>query len=273
MLRKLLKYEYKATARTFLPLYGGLLLITLLCSFSFRQDSGVLAGITSLVFFALFVAVWVITLIFCIQRFNNNLLKREGYLMFTLPVKTSSLIWSKAISSGTWIIASALVSLLSMLLFALTIIEGPLPWADMQQAFQEFFLMVDINGVSFMIQIILSTFIGTLSFLLVIYASLSIGQMPFAGRHRFLASFGAFIVINILIQQISNFVTHIYSQFSGNAFEGLYSNVAPNTPQFLSLFFQEMNGIMWLSNLVSIAVCVGLFFLTHYLLKHQLNLE
>ena len=32
MLGKLLKYEYKATARTFLPLYGGLLLITFLCS-------------------------------------------------------------------------------------------------------------------------------------------------------------------------------------------------------------------------------------------------
>ena len=45
---------------------------------------------------AVIVAIFVMNVIIVIQRFWNGLLQEEGYLMFTLPVTTRSLILSKS---------------------------------------------------------------------------------------------------------------------------------------------------------------------------------
>ena len=59
-------------------------------------------------------AAFVMCIIVTIQRFYKNLLGSEGYLMFTLPVSTTANILSKAITAFIWIIATSLVTLLSI---------------------------------------------------------------------------------------------------------------------------------------------------------------
>ena len=86
MLGKLIKYEFKATGRTFLPLYGAILLVALIQRFLGRNNKGVfeelntLGNFTNLALVGLFIALVVITLIVTIQRFQKNLLSDEGYL-------------------------------------------------------------------------------------------------------------------------------------------------------------------------------------------------
>ena len=94
MLGKLLKYELKATARTFLPLYGAILVVSVVVRLAFSkfEHADLFMGISALTLFGLFVALAVLTLLVIVQRFNNNLLSDEGYLMFTLPVSTHSLV-------------------------------------------------------------------------------------------------------------------------------------------------------------------------------------
>lgn len=105
MLGKLIKYEFKACGRTFFPLYIGILVLAAingLCNnyniFSIGDNGTSLSfsienvqGILMLVLFALFVALFVLTILLTIQRFKKNLLDEEGYLMFTLPVSTKVL--------------------------------------------------------------------------------------------------------------------------------------------------------------------------------------
>ena len=101
MLGKLLKQDFRATARIMLPLYAavpvlGLFtnLITRLCE---NQNGFLIRAIGALVSFVFslsLIAAVVTTVVLMILRFYRNLMTDEGYLMFTLPVSTTELIFS-----------------------------------------------------------------------------------------------------------------------------------------------------------------------------------
>jgi len=116
MLGKLLKYEFKATARTLLPLYAALLIISVISNLLLHSDFQIASVISITVFGALLMAVFIVTLILMIQRFYRNLLSDEGYLMFTLPVKTNRLIFSKMIVTFVWFLIAGIVGGISGLL-------------------------------------------------------------------------------------------------------------------------------------------------------------
>lgn len=97
MLGKLLKYEFKASARLFLLLYGALLLVTIINSVLLRIGDNLseanwvyslAQGIVMFSYIMLILAVAITTIVVIIMRFYKNLMGDEGYLMFTLPVST-----------------------------------------------------------------------------------------------------------------------------------------------------------------------------------------
>ena len=91
---KLLKYEWKACARTCLPLYGVLILMSLISRILYVIPKNtslyfMLPAISSMLYMGVMMAAFVVTAVILIQRFYKNLLGSEGYLMFTLPVTVS----------------------------------------------------------------------------------------------------------------------------------------------------------------------------------------
>ena len=122
MLNRLLKYEIKATARKFLPLYAAIIVVSLFVNWGIRFPKlGIISGLSNFLLAALFVSLIAITLITIIQRFKNNLLSNEGYLMFTLPVSTKKLILSKLICAVVWAFLSVIVSVFSFLIIAFSL--------------------------------------------------------------------------------------------------------------------------------------------------------
>ena len=123
MLGKLLKQDFRATARIMLPLYAavpvlGLFtnLITHLCE---NQNGFLIRAIGALVSFVFslsLIAAVVTTVVLMILRFYRNLMTDEGYLMFTLPVSTTELIFSKLIVSIVWFLGTFAVDALGLLL-------------------------------------------------------------------------------------------------------------------------------------------------------------
>ena len=114
MLGKLLKHEFRATGRILLPLMGAVIVLALLANGSMTMlangmaDSSAAAKFTGLrillilivvMFFIGIVTMAVMTVVLMVSRFYRNLLKDEGYLMFTLPVSTHELVWAKLIVS------------------------------------------------------------------------------------------------------------------------------------------------------------------------------
>lgn len=207
MLGKLLKYEVKATSMTFLLLYIVILAFSV-CNkafMSFDFEWGII--ITGMILFTLFMALGVITLIVVIQRFNKNLLGDEGYLMFTLPVKTRDLVTSKILVAFMWTILSCIVAVVAFLILAI----GNIDWTvNPQVNWQELFTLIEqevqkefnMNTISLMISLIVAMVGGYAQFILMIYASLSIAQFPKFNKHRIMTAFGAFIVLSTIIDNI-----------------------------------------------------------------------
>lgn len=125
MLKQLLKYEFKATGRTYGGLYLALVALAVLSGFSLRSSSK--DNFASLLLFAYMivaVAVAVVSVMTIVTRFTRNLLGREGYLMHTLPVTESQLILSKLISSVVWMLCSSIVGIFSFAVMLLALVSS-----------------------------------------------------------------------------------------------------------------------------------------------------
>ena len=192
MLGKLMKHEFRATARIMLPVMGAMMALALLANLSIRGLAGNLSDVPMLrilfvliiIFFGVaVVATAVMSLVIMVSRFYRNLLKDEGYLMFTLPVSVHELIWSKLIVSLVWFLGTGLLIFLVMALMALNLSNTNLEMILKQlPSWSEIIGWMDQAGIrgrviTFLVQIVLGTLIGIIAACLHFYASMALGHM------------------------------------------------------------------------------------------------
>lgn len=192
MLGKLMKHEFRATARIMLPVMGAMVALALLANLSIRGLAGNLSDVPMLrilfiliiIFFSVaVVATAVMALVIMVSRFYRNLLKDEGYLMFTLPVSVHELIWSKLIVSLVWFLATGLLIFLVMALMALNLSHTNLQMILEQfPSWSEILRWLDEAGVrgqviTFLVQIVLGTLIGIFAVCLHFYGAMALGHM------------------------------------------------------------------------------------------------
>ncbi len=273
MLRKLMKYEFKACSRIFLPIYLGILLVSsvygLLMNDKFirisdggyTEDSGIynFQMVLSIVLFSLFVALAVITILLTVQRFKRNLLEDEGYLMFTLPVSVTKLVLSKYLVALVFIIFSIIVAIMSFVLMIF--------FTDMVSLSDSFrdLLGLELSGnvTLFTILMIFQMFISYTIFIFNIYLSITIGQFPIFNKHRAAVGFVSFFLINTLISWLQNLLNNSYISIIGNSSTSGIAN---------SLFF-DINGHMWPIIIINTLIAVILFGAINFILNKKLNLE
>ena len=273
MLGKLLKYEMRATARVFLPTYLLLLVFALLSRFSMAMIdfdvvqtndflTVILMSVIAVYVFTI-LGAFIVTFIVLIQRFYKNLTGDEGYLMFTLPVRTWELVASKALSALLWQIATTAAVVFS--LFVLLFRPSYLPdimnglrifWAEFTSEFG-----TGINIAAFMVEFLFAALIGAVEGMLMIYAAISIGHT--IQNHRILGAVGAYIGLSVAVQMVSSAVMIPFGLINVNRIE-FYVTQNP---------FAILHGAM-LAGLLLATVCgVIFFFITTYIMGHQLNLE
>jgi hypothetical protein len=208
MLSKLLKHEFKATARLLLPLYLILIVLTLFGKLVQYFDifKGVLNIIPATITFAYvisIIATVALTFIITIQRFYKNLMTDEGYLMFTLPVKAPALINSKLIVSLIW----SVINIGAVVISIIIIISGTVPFNDIISSIKEIFTTVtsQFGSLSFLLvtEFIIMIIVGIVFTIMLIYLSLAIGQL--FNAHKIIASITAYIGINFIIQVVTSF--------------------------------------------------------------------
>ena len=219
MLSRLIKHEFRATGRRMLPTMGVLALLGVLANLSIRLlESGfggtlmrILMVLFIIAFFIGMTVAWVMTLVLMISRFYRNLLKDEGYLMFTLPTSSHALIWSKLIVSTVWFLATALLIGLLMLLTVANL--GQMSAEDFNAAFygmREVLDMLYQLGVSkgslilLLGELVVASVITCLTTCLHFYAAMGLGQM--SANHKGLMSVLAFIGISIAFQILASTV-------------------------------------------------------------------
>lgn len=265
MLKKLLKYEIKATGRTLLPLYIILLVIAvvnrILNPFEVLENSQgfniqmLINVISVIIYFSMAFGIMAATLIVIIQRFYKNLLGDEGYLSFTLPVETWKHVLSKMITSIMWIILSVLMVLISILIIA-----------DIDSFMNEFSRFLEELGAVFGNGIYISLPIymlsGIILGILIIYNSIAIGHH--FQNHKLLSSFAIFGAFYLLTQAVLVLMILIYAYIN-------YGNL--NTMPMNATTLPNGSVLFGAVTIILLIMAIGHFISTNYFLKNKLNLE
>lgn len=187
MFGKLIKHEFKATARRLVPMIilllgmafiAGLVLPALSESaFAGKPVFRTLYTIGWIVYGASYVVVAVVALVLLIERFNSHVLGKEGYLTMTLPVSAHEILWSKMIVLYVWF---AVISAVVAFVIAATLRVEPYQLARLAADVKEFFrsetFFSVFDFILFAAEGLIFTFVAFSATLLQIYACLMIGQ-------------------------------------------------------------------------------------------------
>ncbi len=273
MLGKLLKYEMKSTSRVMWFLYAAVIIvgtvIGLMLHINANGDFYIerlaegtfvprLAAIIFLFIYALLlVGLAIMTIIMIIQRFNNNLLKGEGYLMHTLPVPTWMLVLSKLIISIIWIIIGILASVISALMLGLTsgILQLIIREGNLDEFFRDYWELLGSPSVLFIVNMIVTA----VMMILVLYFSMSVGNL--ANRHKFLLAVGTFIGVIIVTSIISTLV-------SSTAVVTMLEDILSSP----SLIRSSVNGLLIKDIILDAVYAAACYFGTTMIMKKRLNL-
>lgn len=275
MLGKLLKHEWKAVWKIPVLLIGILLAAAMMAGFTFHLPiwdsewvglplSGVMMIIT---FYVAIIGVSLGITIYFAVRYYKNMFTDEGYLTNTLPVSSHQLLLSKVITMFSWDIISILAIAASVAIFMGMIILAFMEPGDGKNIVDGFWELFDMSiwdspymqefegfCVSMIVMVLASAFSGTMT----IVASVTIGQM--VRRHRILGAFGAYFAIGTVMQIISTVILFPYMIST-------FDNIYIETP------FPLMTAMYLIISAVSVIIGVGLYFLSEYLIRKQLELE
>ncbi len=272
---RLMKYELRSALRLFVPLWLAVLVLAGVNRFtrgasgytaltparSVLESSGLwnwLAGIGMVLYVVAIIGVIVVALIFVIQRFYQGLLKDEGYLTFTLPLRTDSILWAKTFSAMILIVGSAVVCILSVLLLS----ARQELWQEIVKGWRN---DIEVNGGHAVLGVILIV-IALLAWMIPavqqLYLSMAIGHL--GQKHRAGASVLAYVGIEIVLNMVTSLLLI-----------PLVTALAEKSP--IRIWNSTGGSILWAvfgcTMLAAIVKTAIFYFPTRYILKRHLNLE
>lgn len=261
MLGKLFKHELKATTRFLAPIYLILLLLSIMDRIVLNLDifPGALQVIPGFITFAYviaIIAVIAVTFIVMIMRFYKNLMSDEGYLMFTLPVKSHELINSKLLVSIGWTILSVLTVIFSLFIVFLNPTQMSSFWDVFKSAITEIKGEFGGNFALLVVEMVVMLLISIVEGIMMIYVSIAIGQL-FNG-HKLIGAFVSYIGIYFVIQ----IVVSIFLVIASLLFKKTISDINAVPELILPI------------TITFLAIFSGIFYgVTNFIFKRKLNLE
>ena len=274
MLRKLMKYELKATGRIMLPFFlavvGLAAAVRLLDLWSHSVGSradlvldpvAMLTGLAGVAFALALVAAPVAALVLMIVRFKTNLLSDEGYVMFSLPVSTHKLVWSKLLTSAIWFIGAAAADVLAVTVLAADVRFFTNLWNGIRDLFTDLTAYYAANGALILAEAAVLVLVLCFTTCLQFYCPMAIGH-SFA-RHKVLLSVAFYFVIRLITQVVSVILISVGVPFMDDA-AALFSGL----PAAMTI-----HGGLWIAILAMAVYGAVLYCLTIRMLHRRLNLE
>ena len=109
MLGKLIKHDFIGSAHSIAPVYLVAAIISAVTALAFAFDIKFLKAIGAIALGIVVLCLVMITIFLTMSYFNKSLYSDQGYLTYTLPVKSRNILISKAIVSFVWMALSYLV--------------------------------------------------------------------------------------------------------------------------------------------------------------------
>lgn len=267
MLGKLLKKDVTATARFFIPLIIGYVAASILGKILFEvylnfqnnlsADEVTMnaLAIFSIVYLCLFiiyfVAYYVMTFVFIVYDFYKTMVSDQAYLTHTLPVKVSTLIFSKTINAVFWRTLTGLIILLSFVLF----FAGHISMNDIQSFFLEIAETFDTYLFRFTLYMIISIILGAICSPLMFFACIAIGHL--FGKHRIIGAILSYLGIYGAMQTVSTIAMVVMGYRLNSSF----------------LFGEFMDLYMLFAILFTLVTVILFYWITNFVFRKKLNLE
>ena len=289
MLKQLLKYEFKATKSLYFGLYLALALLSVVLGVTFRQEHALahstsfqnLEVILMIVYVSVILAIAVLCFVNTIQRFYQNLLGREGYLMHTLPVNENQLILSKLLTSMVWVLCSGLVGIVCITgMVSIGVLDaevlGTVNWDSWKQLWGMLYGELGAKFWLVMFWTILINLARLADLILCVYAACMIAHL--FQKYRMVSGILAFIGLNVVENQIdkllgtnhANLFVDITYRVADVDVTGVTYGMTPM--QTMTTAFGAGSGYLFCF-VVTSAFAAAYFCLTRWLMKHKLNLE
>lgn len=264
MFGKLLKYDFRSMFKQFAFIWPAALALAVINHFTINgldsaSNAGeTAAGISMLIYVAILMAMFIVALVFTIQRFYKGLLGDEGYLMHTLPVRPWQLIGSKLLCAVVTTFLSVIVAILSILVI--------LPWG--REDFQELFRGLGYifshwniqatNGIIGLLEFCLMIMVSFATGFLQLYLAMSIGHL--FNKNRVAFSVIAFIAVNAVMSALLGRLLAPLMDVLSNIINGMEGMAG-------------FHAAMWIAMAGELILCVIYFAGTEFILRKKLNLE
>ena len=247
MLAKLMKHEILSSYRKFLPIYAGVILMTLITSFSFNVQS----ISASLTFTSLLFTLVGITMLFTLYTIIINLGQRvfgkPGYLLFTIPATSIEIMVSKVLINMMWFMVSILVSIFAASLFVLSAFQqnifdilGELFGLMSRYPYETYTIIT--AGITYALYVI-----GMLFFLFALL------NMIYKGEKKILIGILLYFAVNQVASLISSIFLGAYMSFS-------------------TAIFENFNSI-WVFIGIYLALAAAFYIMTYFIIDRKLELQ
>ncbi len=241
MLGKLIKHDLIATWKVTVAIDSLLIILGILTAVVIQtiphlEDSfGMSIFMFSFVglFYIGIIAANIVTIIYLVIRYYKNLYTSEGYLTFTLPVKTDLIIHSKVITGALWMFLCYLCTFIAIAIAGLGFISTvDASWNDIGTALREIYTVMGFDAPRAFVAILLTVLVTPFATVLCMYFSVSVGQLW--QSHKILGAVLCVIalyIINQIVSQVAFFGSGFFQMMtmSGSdidtAFGRIYMNM------------------------------------------------
>lgn len=270
MLKKVFKYDFLAMARVAVPLLAVVLglgvlncgLDAILCAKPDIPENFLwLTWIATSLFVTSYIAVAVLDVIVAIQiysRYYKSVFTDEGYLTLVLPVSTHRLLLGKFLAASLWIVISAAVTVLSVVVSLIPIIAMSGREATMTIVDIIFTMFTDsikeIGVLNFVIEILLAVTV-LIENILIVFAGITAGATVMR-KHKVIGAVLFVYVANTIQSVVHSIIQGTLAPMIMNGDVMMYYTVS-NIVQFV----------------IAAVIAVVSYFVTYRIVHNGVNLE
>ncbi len=279
MLRKLIKYDFKALSRYLIVIHAMLLITAVLGRLLFvgrlmsdpgrLSNAGAIATIIGIIIYViLFMTAVFGTMLMIAICFYKNLYSDEGYLTHTLPVTRGQLLISKTVSGSVWMLLDMMMIILSLFILVLTrpVLDSFSSYWDELLSAMGFPASTGYGKILLAFAVLF--IVSAVSNVVLIYVSITIGQL--FSNHRVLGAVVVYFVINTIVSIISSIAGSAYSMstFSHAADESSFVMMVND-----GVIYQVYARLFLFSLVLEIILAIGAYTVTYLLMQKKLNLN
>ncbi len=267
MLLKHVKYDLLKYKTPLMAVLIGTGIVEILHIFSYIIDSEVIYTGTSIILILAMLSSFLVLFIYSIGIFSMDLSKKQGYMPFTTPTSSYTIIGSKLL---TTMIITFITSIIIVLLFGL---NSYLATKDVEPGYTVGYMLKSFLGefdgywgyiFIFFINIVIQWMTNILSvYLALTIAAALLGESKLKG----ITSFGIWIGVNIVLMLIGLITTKLFGNILSADFD-LTSQAS--TEEIFSMAFSGISAAFSIG--LNAAVAVGLYMLTCWIIEKKLSL-